>query len=206
MVSYQSDLTFLHPRVRSAYPGTFAGMKNTTRIAAAVLAVASLAACSKNSNSAANSDKTSTTVAVKQDQKIIDSAFSIETAIRTAAKEAAAKGTKVVNSQKAEFVSALKPVAPVEKSVVVLAAGEDGKPVVVWKNGNVVKAEKTLAAVQSQIEITGNGNAVCMRLAEDASMFITDVPAMKEQLTQFKTASGITKITLDGSAACTWAK
>jgi hypothetical protein len=144
---------------------------------------------------------------VKQDKKVIDSAFAIETAIRTAAQKKVGPTDKSpIDSRKAEFLIALKPATPVEKSVTVLAAGEDGKTVIVWKNGNAVKPEKALAAVQTQIEVIGNGNAVCMRLAQDASMFITDVPAMKEQLTQFKTASGITKITLDGSAACTWTK
>lgn len=183
-------------------------MKHSARILAVAVALFSLAACSNESGSTTKkpADTPTTVKAAKQDRAVIDAAFAIDTAIRTAAKEAAGKDAKNVNTQKAEFVTSIDIESELKAPVSVFAASDLGTPVLVWKDGKAVKPSKELAGIQTQLEISGNGNAVCMRLARDASLFITDVPAMKEQLTQFKTASGITKITLDGSAACAWSK
>jgi hypothetical protein len=170
-------------------------MKFTVTVLTTAL-VLGLSACSSSSDTTAASDTTTASAAAKPDQKVIDAVFSLDAALRDTANKA--KTSPQQSTVLLELVANNK----VDKSLTVAATATDGAHIEVWNGTEQRASAEDLELLQKQIEITSGKTSVCLRLASDPTLFITDVPAMKEQLKQYPKASGITEITTDGTPAC----
>jgi hypothetical protein len=179
-------------------------MKHASKIIISAMCALALVSCSSQ-----DADKaTNTTAAAKAkepNKDTIKSAFEVETALRAAAKSGQKPTAENITTQTSSFILNLAAEKKLPMGVAVHGLDQDGHHIEVWNGSEQTATAEDLALVQTELQIEANGTKVCMRLAQDANLFITDVPAMKEQLTQYPKASGITKITTDGSDACKWA-
>jgi hypothetical protein len=178
-------------------------MKQASKIIISAVCALALIGCS-NSSDSQKKDASATTIAKKPNDDTIKSAFEVETALRVAAKAAAPNGAKTVTTLTSSFILNLAAEKQLPLGITITGEDQNGEAVTVWDGDKQTASAEDLAIKQTQLQVEGNGTKVCMRLAQDANLFITDVPAMKEQLTQYPKASGITKITTSGDDACKW--
>lgn len=171
-------------------------MKLTTSILATALAVTAFAGCSNASS--ADKVATTTSVAAKPDKAVIDAAFALDKQMRELSKKNGLKG----NSQNSGVILNLAAEGKISKKITVAGLSQTGAHFLIWDGKAQTASAEDIALTLPELEITAGKTSVCLRLATDPALFITDVPAMKEQLSQYPKASGITKVTANGTPAC----
>lgn len=171
-------------------------MKFTTSILTAALAVTTFAGCSNSSDTAKKAP--ATTAAAKPDKAVIDAAFALDKQVRELSKKSGIKG----NPQNSAVILNLAAEGKISKKISVAGLSQSGAHFLIWDGKEQRASAEDIALTLPELEITAGNTSVCLRLATDPSLFITDVPAMKEQLSQYPKASGITKVTSNGTPAC----
>ena len=171
-------------------------MKFTASILTAALAVTTFAGCSNSPDT--KKDAPTTTAVAKPNKAVIDAAFALDKQMRELSQKNGNKG----NSQNSGVILNLAAEGKISNKISVAGLAQDGSHFLIWDGKAQRASAEDIALVLPELEVTAGNTSVCLRLATDATLFITDVPAMKEQLSQYPKASGITKVTSNGTPAC----
>jgi len=173
-------------------------MKFHAPIVAIALALTAVTACSSSSDTSGSDTSVAATTdaAAKPDPKTVEAVFALDAAMRKVATD------DKVSPQSSTVLLQLVANNKIDKSLTVAGRATDKAHILIWQDGAQRASAEDLDLVQKELEISSGSTSICFRVANDPALFITDVPAMPEQLKQYPKASGITKVTTDGKPAC----